>query len=249
MVVDDVDGRVRVSDLYNLYTSSCSDIQTALNKQQFGRLLRKLFPLVHVINTRERKSRNTMTYYTGISLQSPKDCVSEEPSTLCQLARDVPDGCFVLSSSNDKLEIAIFSNVVSCGNAVLKYVTLRPDHWALTIRDKNIDLFGDLGISDMFDCTKELFFKIVDIVAKVGICKGCPLSKNILQMSKMSTKERISMRGDANSEETRYRTGKCEQVVKWLQTGDACRNCYRNLGYVQIDNSCDNDEVRGVINK
>lgn len=224
----DPDARVSTDNLLNLYQNACkAHNSTPINNVHFGRLIKKMFPTVHIVHTNDTKNRNSVHIYSGIGIVN--EVMTGEIMTLTELRSIVPSYAAIISSTENELVIGVWSDIITNGNAVVKYLTFTTNTCTLKVRTNEIDLYC-IGLTPKYNSTKCSFLAILYIVSKIQVCFGKELPPELNNVSKCVIKEYVTIKGDDNSNsKAHYRSVKCLGVLTWEQIGKTCKKCLSNL--------------------
>ena len=238
---DNKSGHVIIEDLYDDYMTSCTDA-TPCTKMMFGIIVRKFYPNITISTARNRVRKITQSVYKGLSRRTDN---LERPILNLEYAMYyLPDNAMVTTRVDGHLIFSIPSNVVCNGNIVLKKIHVNLDHnvWSLHVRGKDINL-QLLGVSNAFDGTITGLHDSIDVVSKITICRGVPISRKIKVIPASFRKEFVSDVGEENDvdeEDTstaHARAAACSQIINWSNQTLVCTPCQRARLRLEVANN------------
>lgn len=145
-----------------------------LTKIALGKYIQSLFPKAKAYKKWFPEDKRESSVYKCLSER--KDHPDLELKDISVLAQWVPLTFFVCNNVQNKVEFAVFCDLIN-GNQIVKKISIYSNgKWQLHIGENKIDLEG-LEIENSFIMSRNSLHTICSIVFKLITCKGMQIKK------------------------------------------------------------------------
>jgi len=185
-----------------------------------GNVIGKLFKNVKTKSGRARENwcKITKRYY-GLTWKKES---SNSEVQFQHIPNLIPDGYFVISKSPISVQIGHFTGTIVNGSKVMIELELKLNgDIKLIFMRKEIDL-EKIGIQKQIQFTTNGIESLFNIISELSYCVGV----KTLEQDLPHFQEQVSSIGDENSDQIRYRSQKCLQILPFKTSNAASPFCY-----------------------